>query len=1064
MRRTNDTGGKPGSTTRGFTPVKTNLALLKLSTASFALGLATLTTAAHAQDTAPADTAADAETIVVTGSRIARPNLTASSPIAVLTGSQTTENADVTLDTFLNTLPQVNPAGTTSSNNPGNNGQANIDLRGLGNNRNLVLIDGRRPMSSGTDQTVDLNTIPQALIQRVEVVTGGAGATYGADAVAGVVNFILKNDFHGLQLDATYSNTLPNMDAREGRISAAAGFNFGDGRGNFAITGEYATRQALIKSQRPFAAQATSTTATPPTGRFVNAAASASTQNPGNAVPQSAIDNLFLSRYGVAVGAAGAPSQLGFNSDGTLFGGGTFNTPIDMVNYRYSAAGTDAAGANQNFAPDFYSYNFDAINLLVLPLKRISAFATTHYDFSDAIKFYAQGGYTKYDASTALAPTPVGVTIVPTDSTTPVTNARSALLTPGKGCVNSSGRAVDCTVTGLLIPTTNPFIPQDLKTLLAARTGDDRRFVGSGATEPFNVAWRSLATGLRQQNFTNKVLQGVFGLKGDINPKLHYDVYYSYGRTEIDQSATGNVDVSKLQALLEAPDGGASLCTGGLNPFGIQPISQSCVNYISATGLVKTKLTQQVVSGFVQSDLVDLPAGTLSLVAGAEYRKFDYQVDPGALNGPIAGFNTQQPVDAGNRFVDFFAEALIPLVSDASWARSLNLSLGYRHSNSKAEDRVNTIASPANNSSAYKAELTWAVNDLVRFRGSYQHAVRAPNISELFSAGGSFPQIFDPCTKSSNFLATSGANGAALCTAQGVAVGTFAATPGLQAPLGGAQNALLKPEKADTWTLGTVLTAGRFTASIDYYNIRVKDVIRTPDANLFIANCFNYIGGANPSLSAANDYCSSIVRAGGNISFLAASPTLGGDANSNFIAVNGGSLKTSGVDLQLDYSLPTEFAGEGSALRVGVLLNYLIDFKEEEIAGLVIDYAGTAGYFGEGLSAGGGATHPRWKGTMNLNWKLGAFTPFARVRYISGMGNRASKQFVGEAFTGPKSVTYVDLGAQVNVGKEFTLRMGLNNAFNRKPPTYSPNVQSGTDPSMYDVVGRRAYVAAQVKF
>jgi iron complex outermembrane receptor protein len=1043
---------------------RTTLTKLKSGAAPFVLSLAMISSPSFAQAAAADEASAgEGQTIIVTGSRIARPNLESTSPVAVVTGAQTTENADITLDTFLNTLPQVNPAGTTSSNNPGNNGQANIDLRGLGNNRNLVLIDGRRPMSSGTDQTVDLNTIPQALIKRVEVVTGGAGATYGADAIAGVVNFILKDDFHGLQAEASYSNTLPETDAREYRLGAAVGLNFGDGRGNIAASFEYARRQGLIKSQRSFAAQATSTTSTPPTGRFNDAAKSSSTQNPGNALSQSAIDSLFLTKYGVPVGSAGAATQLGFNKDGTLFGGGTFNTPINLANFRYDPLGQDAAAANQNFSPDFYSYNFDAINLLVLPLERKSAFLTAHYEISDPITVYVQGGWTEYTSATALAPTPVGVTIVPTTSTKPTTSARSALLTPGKGCFTSSGAASECSVTGLLIPTTNPFIPADLKTLLASRTGNDNRYVGSGATEPFNIAYRFLPTGLRRQDFKNEVLQGLIGFKGNLNDKWRYDIYYSYGHTAIDQTANGNINVQKMQALLEAADGGASLCAGGFNPFGIQPLSDACVNYVRETGLVKSTFTQQVASGYVSGDLFELPAGAITIALGAEYRKFDYTVDPGALSGPIAGFNTQQPVDAGNNFLDFFGEALIPLVSDASWAKSLDLTIGYRHSRSDSVDRANSIDAPANNSSAYKAELNWLVNDNLRVRGGYQRAVRAPNISELFSAGGSFPQIFDPCTKSSSFLATSGAKGAALCTAQGVTVGTFVAIPGSQAPLGGAQNAFLKPEKADTFTAGAVVTSGRFSASLDYYNMKVSDVIRIPDANLFIAGCFNYVGNLNPTLDSSNDYCTSVIRSGGNISFLAAGASLGGDSNSNFIAINRGSLKTSGLDLQMDYSLPTDFAGPDSALSFNLMVNYLFDFKEEELPGVVIDYAGTAGYFGQGLSAGGGASHPKWRGTLNTSWKMGEVTPFVRLRYIDGMTNRLAKQFVGEATTGPGSVVYVDLGAQVEVGP-MLLRLGLNNAFNRKPPSYSPNVQSGTDPSLYDVVGRRAYISTRLKF
>ena len=176
-------------------------------------------TPAQAVDQSAPATDQPGEEIVVTGSRIARPNLTSNSPIAVVTGEETVENADITLDTFLNTLPQVNPAGTTTSNNPGNGGQSNIDLRGLGANRNLVLVDGRRPMPSGTNMAVDLNTLPQGLIERIEIITGGAGATYGADAISGVVNIRLKDDFQGVELRATYADAMPEFDAREYQVS-----------------------------------------------------------------------------------------------------------------------------------------------------------------------------------------------------------------------------------------------------------------------------------------------------------------------------------------------------------------------------------------------------------------------------------------------------------------------------------------------------------------------------------------------------------------------------------------------------------------------------------------------------------------------------------------------------------------------------------------------------------------------------------------------------------------------------------------------------------------------------
>src|SRR5688572_21978598 len=188
----------------------------------------------------------EVETIVVTGTRIQRPDYVANSPTMTVEAAQITGHSDITLDTYLNTLPQVNPAGTTTSNNPPNNGASNIDLRGLGANRNLVLIDGRRPMVSDSLMRVDLNTIPQALIESIEIVTGGAGAVYGADAVAGATNIRLKRNFAGFDLSSSYSNSSEEWDAEEFQVSALLGGNFAEDRGNVALGFDYSSREGMI--------------------------------------------------------------------------------------------------------------------------------------------------------------------------------------------------------------------------------------------------------------------------------------------------------------------------------------------------------------------------------------------------------------------------------------------------------------------------------------------------------------------------------------------------------------------------------------------------------------------------------------------------------------------------------------------------------------------------------------------------------------------------------------------------------------------------------------------------
>ena len=216
----------------------------------------------HAQQaTAPVPAPTEkVERIEVTGSRVAKQDFDSNSPIVTITAAELAKHQDVTLDTFLNSLPQVNPSGTSTSNNPPNGGQSNIDLRGLGANRNLVLIDGRRPMVSDSLQRVDLNTIPIALIESIEIISGGAGAVYGADAVAGVVNIKLKRRFEGLDLRAGWTDSEKFKDARERNASVVMGGNFANNHGNAVVGFEYSQREGLIKSQRDFAKVATATT------------------------------------------------------------------------------------------------------------------------------------------------------------------------------------------------------------------------------------------------------------------------------------------------------------------------------------------------------------------------------------------------------------------------------------------------------------------------------------------------------------------------------------------------------------------------------------------------------------------------------------------------------------------------------------------------------------------------------------------------------------------------------------------------------------------------------------
>ena len=992
--------------------------------------------------------------VVVTGSRIVRQDYVANSPISTVTGDQTVANADITLDTYLNTLPQVNPSGTTTSNNPGNGGQSNINLRGLGSNRNVVLIDGRRPMVSANDLTVDLNTIPQALIESIEVITGGAGAAYGADAISGAVNVKLKRNFEGVDIRANYSNSTEFWDAEEYQLSAAIGGNFADGKGNAVFGFDRSYREAMIKSQRSFSQNATSTTSFLPEGALFWGNA--------NAPTKAALDGIFAT-YGVTPSQIALSSgTIGFNMNGSLFYKGVFNNPLDVQHFTYPIDGK----VNQALYPDLYSYNFDFVNILTLPLDRYSFMTKVNYELDNGIEFFASGGWTEYTASTALAPSPFPTVNTRNPSTARPQDVISNLVTPGKQIAQR-----------LVIPTTNPFIPADLRTLLNSRTGDDPNLVGAGATEPFQMRQRTLDLGLRLSNYDNTVVQFLGGIKGPIGDTgFTFEASVSEGRTTIIQTQTGNVQTQKLQTLIEAADGGASICAGGFNIFGRQPISAACQKYIAASTSLSTKMTQQIAQGFVTGKVAELPAGDLQLVLGAEYRGFEYNFDPGAAAGPISGFSNQNPDKGTNSFKDLFGELAIPIIKDQPFIKSLEVDLGARYSKNEFADKIGGTSVQLDGVYAYKAEVNWEINDLLRARASYQRSVRAPNFSELFSGGGNSPQYFDPCSITSQ--ARKGANAAqitALCLNGGFnggvaasAIGSFVQTPGSQIGVDVLGNLALKPEEGTTFTAGVVWKSpwenqwlSRLQGSVDYYNIKIDKAILTPTPNQIVAACYNYYG-TNPTFSPTNVNCDGILRSGGDILFVY-DPNNG---YAEFTASNGGHQKTSGIDIQFDYGFDLEWLGAPSSwgsVRMGAVLTHVIEFKQQDpFAGSKeLDFAGTVSYFGSGL----GTSFPDWKATINTDWTVGDLKVDARARYISAMENRLNIEFPGETeFTGPGSVWYFDLSGTYALTDNVEFRLGVNNVFNKEAQTYKPNVQSGTDPSTYDVVGRRVFGGVKLRF
>jgi outer membrane receptor protein involved in Fe transport len=900
----------------------------------------------------------------------------------------------VTAEQFLNTLPAITPNLSSQSNNPSSNGRAFIDLRGLGTNRNLVLIDGRRGMGSTAGGTVDVNTIPTALVERVEVITGGAASTYGPDAVAGVVNFIMKKNFEGFAIDSTYRVT-DRGDGTEWGTDLTFGGSFADGRGNSVFNASYFNRDDIYKGARGFAAQATSLTSTYPGGGW----------SPGTNTPsQAAVDALFGAGKCLNSGGSGG---FGFNPDGSPFCTGVLgNSTYEAVGF----TGPDSFIAT-NFYPDFYSYNFEPDNILVLPMERWSLYSNTTLDLHDNFKPYAQAMYTNYNALQELAPTPAAGT------------------------------------TGFTVPVTNPFLPQAWKNLAATR---------ANPTAPLTFSKRFNDLGGRTGYNNHDVWQLVVGTKGDFIGSWDYDVYYSYGRSVQTEIQGGNVRRDRVQNLLNAADGGASLCAGGLNLFGNAPnvtISQACKDYISLEAKNLTVVEQNIVEGVLNGDVFALPAGMIQAAIGASYRDLDYDFKPdsGLQPGLVAGFNQQLPVSGYLDYVDYFAEVVVPVLSDLPFVKSLSLTGGYRQTDASATGKDDT----------YKLTMDWKVNDAVMVRGGFQHAVRSPSITELYAPQlNNFPTFTnqDPCNTQTapNTVYRNGPNGAqvqALCAQQAAVAGT----PTYNQPFGQATgitggNPDLQPETADSWTAGLVFTSpwdGTYTsnlsATVDYWSIEMEDVIASVAANTIVQRCFNR-DGANPTFDPNNSWCQLFERDQSN----------GGVIELKQLAQNQAFINTSGIDFTVNWGLPV---GENWGDLGFQLVTTWVEKYETQTTSVdpVYDFAGTIG------STTGSST-PEWKATLQTTWSVDQLRLGLTTRYIDSMGH-ANVVTGGSptANTGVDSIVYWDLSASYDLTEQLTIRAAVNNLTDEDPELYTPNVQANTDPSLYDVLGRRYFVGINFK-
>ena len=832
----------------------------------------------------------------------------------------------MTIEATLNQLPQfVQGQNQSAIGAVANGGRASLNLRGLGETRNLVLLNGRRLPLSNAFAVVDINFIPTNIVQNVETISGGASAVYGSDAISGVVNFLTRRNFEGLQLDARIGSSVRG-DAGTKSFGILGGVGGRDSRFHALVSLSYSERDVLFGSKRPeFFSQGVLSSFIGQ-GTYVPSATN---------LPSQAVINAVFAQYGTAPGTVLPSRSLGFNNGGTLFqqiGATNYRGPTTYLSPRWEAA-SDSGD--------------DCRNISSSEMHRFNLFAAFEYEVTDHI----------------------------------TATARSSHQFAGDG----PGRLVADLVRGAADRAGDePFIPND-----CARSSRRR----PNRTAPFTLnsdSWVSRTEIISDVNVT----QYIFGFRR--RPwRVRLDVGHIRSHDGMDRSKRG----SSLAALapaaaLNAADGGASVCAGGYNPFGLANatnVSRACRDYVEAETHDVTETNQDIVEANLTGRLFALPGGDarFSLVATYRRNRFEYDPDPSRRNSDVIGTLASVPSQGSTNVKEFGVEVLLPLLGDTPFAHRLEVNLGYRISDYNITGTVHT----------YRAEGLWYPVRPLLIRGGYERATRAPNIGELFSSAqtgqvqfGSPPSGGDPCDVRSS--ARTGANAAqvrTLCLATGVpapiidlfqytTVAIASATSGSTA---------LTPETADTITAGAVLTApidspwlSGLSLSVDFYDIRIKDVISQVSAVTTLNKCYN-LDGSNPNYDASNAFCTLIARdATGGIS-LVQTPYL-----------NLGGLRTRGIDLQADWrlNLPDTFGLPGR-FHLNVAVNFLKHYRVQILPGApFVEYAGTIDGTQAAVTPPVGLPLPKSKLFANVTYSVGPASIGMRWRHRHSMRDVTSER------------------------------------------------------------------------
>ncbi|HEU4697377.1 MAG TPA: TonB-dependent receptor [Sphingomicrobium sp.] len=976
---------------------------------------------------APAQPPESLKTIVITGTRIAVPNRKSASPIETVRHEDFVLTGVPNVEETLNQLPQLAPSFTNTSNNPGT-GAATLDLRGLGSVRTLILVNGRRWIANDAGQIpeIDVNTIPAALIDHVDIVTGGASAVYGSDAVTGVVNFVLKRKLDGLYLEAN-NNITARGDGESRSADLSFGTSFLKGRGNLIAAVGWLDQKPVLQGERNFS-RFTLTDGCVISGTANRFGASTAADDPNFPCTAEGTEPGFF-EAGSAIAPAGAirgPTFLPGPGDTLIRSGGTVFTPD---------------GSLRRFNPATDSYNYAPDNYLQVPLRRVSGNLIGSIHISDAFEPYTELSYIRTRSSQQLAAAP-------------------GFLGGGEGAVPVFHVNLD-----------NPYLSQQAREVLDISYGVDaagnRGFLGSPDTGfTRNPAYQGDADGLvglpgvfftrltglgpRQGRNRRNAYRLLGGMRGQITSSLDYDFYFSTSSARhVAPLLNGGSAMRLQQAILARRDSGTGAVScidpsNGcvpVNIFGVQDISPEAIDFIANDAEQRTKVRESIAEAVVRGEMLELPAGPLRAAFGAGWRRMSYNFMPDrSLElGDNLGYLPAIGASGTTRARELFAEAYVPLLKDRRFAEEMWADLGLRYSNYDTVGGVWT----------WKAMLSWSPIAPVRFRGGLQRAVRAPNVRELFAEPATdFGGGVDPCDPALPFLQDPTIQAA--CIRNGAADLAPGGSDATIVRTSGSTN--IKPETATTVTLGVALQPWKwFNLTVDYYDIDIRDAIGPfgGGATPTVFGCL--LGGADPS----DPLCQAYVRdETGAITFM------------DLPTANLPRIRATGVDWQLATGFPL-LAGKLNLNLSGTRL-----FKSGTQPNAHVGLINCAGSFGGpcGLTIANGA-QPRWKLYDRASWTSGPITLTLRHRFFS---RTADARIAGMAAFGQPAPLdtiavngrymaarhYFDASIGFDVAKRFTLTIGANNLAGTKPALVGDQqVQANTDPSLYDVLGRRFFVS-----